>query len=236
MVLKKAIVQRSGLPESRICGAITGFGAAMIRKSAGVAEPCEAANQDSIIGFAVEPADNVVLDEDGFYQAVNNSSIPDLMRMITSGEVRALVVTSAATSIVEGDFLETADLGDHSYHTGVLEEAGAGGNVGETNVLTAVAKAMEDCTMAAASYQTPDAVSVSVGDKTITFAVATLALLDLHEGDYIILEDLDGAVQLNRVKSLTSTVITLQLASTVALTATTDYVRKVFQVRCKILN
>jgi len=51
-----------------------------------------------------------------------------------------------------------------------------------------------------------------------------------------VLEDVNGNAMLNRVKSLTSTVITLELPSTVALTvADSDLVYKVFQVKARIL-
>jgi len=77
---------------------------------------------------------------------------------------------------------------------------------------------------------------VAIGDSAITFTAQNLALLNLSEGDYIVLEDVNGNAMLNRVKSLTSTVITLELPSTVALTvADSDLVYKVFQVKARIL-
>jgi len=52
----------------------------------------------------------------------------------------------------------------------------------------------------------------------------------------VVLEDANGDAQLNRVKSLTSTVVTLQLPSTVALTvADGDLVYKVFQIKSIII-
>ncbi|HNQ55817.1 MAG TPA: hypothetical protein PKG66_10400, partial [Methanothrix sp.] len=60
--------------------------------------------------------------------------------------------------------------------------------------------------------------------------------MGLVEGDYVMLRDADGDTQLNRVKSLTATVITLQEPSTVALTvADNDLVHRVAQIKVKIL-
>lgn len=214
-------------------GAVVGFGVALIRSAAKTCKGTMADNEDAVIGFSVQPQDGVVLDQDGFYQPSNNAGNPDVVRVARKGsKINVLVIAKANTSIVDGDYLEAAPLGDASCHIGVLNEAGS--NAGEDNVLTALAKAQEDCTITSSSYKQPSS-NVAVGDKTITFSSADLALLDLEEGDYIVLEDVNGDAQLNRVKSKTSTVVTLQLASTVALAANTDYVYKVFQIKALTL-
>lgn len=80
------------------------------------------------------------------------------------------------------------------------------------------------------------AAGVAIGDAQITMAAGAIATMGLVEGDYVMLRDADGDTQLNRVKSLTSTVITLQEPSTVALTvADNDLVHRVAQIKVKIL-
>ena len=205
------------------------FGAAVIR--AGASRSVTAAglpNEDDIIGFAIEPANGVVLDDDFFYKQY------DPMRIARDGEVTALIITKGATDIVDGDFLEVADLGDSTPGAhGLLEEAGA--TDGTINVTTAVAKAREDITLGAASMAQP-ASNVAIGDLTATMAAAFNTALLLEEGSIIYLRDINGKGQVNRVKELTDTVITFEFASTVALAANTDYIHLVKQCRVKILN
>ncbi len=204
------------------------FGAYCIKDSAGVAKAAEAADTEDGIGFAVQPANGVVLDVDGFYSLYN------AMRLARNGIINALVATLGDTDINDGDYLEVGAWGDAAPgNHGVLAEAGAGPDGQKT--LTAVAKALEDVDMGDESYKVP-AQNVAVGDKTITFAAADLTALNLSEGDLILLRDINANCQLNRVKSLTSTVVTLQFAATVALTvADSDLVNKVFQCRALIL-
>jgi hypothetical protein len=214
-------------------GADTGFGVALIRSAAGVAKGTKDDNSGGVIGFSVQPVNGVSLDKDGFYQLSNNLSVPDVMRVARGGaKINVLVITKANTSIQDGDYLEAAPLGDASSYIGVMNEAGS--DAGETKVTTALAQALENCTMTNASYKQPS-VGVSVGDTTITLTSGNMTLLDLSEGDYIVLEDVDGDAMLNSVKSKTATVITLKLPSTVALQANTDYVYKVFQVKARVL-
>lgn len=219
--------------EPYVAGDMIGFGVALIRSAARTCKGTMADNEDAVIGFSVQPQDGVVLDKDAFYQASNNAGKPDVVRVARKGSlINALVIAKANTSIVDGDYLEAAPLGDASCYIGVLNEAGS--NAGEDNVLTALAKAMEDCAITNASYKQPTG-NVAVGASTITLSSGDMTLLDLEEGDYIVLEDVNGDAQLNRVKSLTSTVITLELPSTVALAANTDYVYKVFQIKALTL-
>jgi hypothetical protein len=78
--------------------------------------------------------------------------------------------------------------------------------------------------------------SVAVGDSTVTLSSANMTALNLSEGDYVLLEDLNGAGMLNRVKSKTATVLTLEMPSTVALTSgNNDLIYKVFQVKARVL-
>lgn len=234
MVLKDALIEQGpcGI-DPYTAGATVGFGVALLRSAARVCKGTKDDNSGYVIGFSVQPANNVVLDKDAFYQLSNNASVPDIVRVVRGGaKINALVITKGNTSIEDGDYLECAPLGDASSYIGVLNEAGSAR--GDVNVTTAVAQALEDCTMTNASYKQPS-VGVSVGDSTVTFTSGDMTLLNLSEGDYIVLEDVNGSAMLNRVKSKTTTVLTLELASTVALQANTDYVYKVFQVKARVL-
>jgi hypothetical protein len=214
-------------------GANVAFGVALVRSAARTCKGSKDDNDDTILGFSVQPQNGVTLDEDGFYQASNDAGVPDIVRVARKGAIiNALVIAKANTSIVDGDFLEAAPVGNAASYLGVLNEAGS--NAGETMLTTVLAQALEDCTLTDASYKTP-ASNIEIGDKTATFSSANLTLLNLKEGDYILLEDVNGNGQLNRVKSLTSTVITMQLASTVQIVAATDLVYKVFQIKALVL-
>lgn len=213
-----------------VAGAVVPFGVALLRTAARTFKGTKDDNDMTVAGFSVQPANNVELDYDGFYVSSNKSGKPDVGRMARKGAlINALVIAKANTSIVDGDYLEAAPLGGASSYIGVLQEAGS--NAGEDRTLNSLVQALEDCTLSNTSYKVP-AQDVAIGDSTITLSSANLALLDLHEGDYIILEDLNGAASWNRVKSLTSTVITLQFPAASALVANdSDLVYKVFQIK-----
>ncbi len=217
-----------------VAGATIPFGAALLRTAARVFKGTKDDNDMTVAGFAVQPANGVVLDYDFFYVASNKAGKPDVGRMARKGAlINALVIAKANTSIVDGDYLEAAPLGGATSYIGVLQEAGS--NAGEDRTLNSLAQALEDCTITSSSYKTP-ASDVAVGDSTITFSSANLALLDLSEGDLIILEDVNGAASWNRVKSLTSTVVTLEFPATSALVANdSDLVYKVFQIKAVTL-
>ena len=235
MALKDTLIEQgpAGLSMAA-AGDTIGFGVALIRSAARTVKGTKDDNSGGVLGFSVQPANGVALDKDGFYVASNNASVPDVVRVARGGaKINALVIAKANTSIQDGDYLEAAPLGSAACYIGVLNEAGS--NAGEARLTTALAQALEDCTITNTSYKIP-AQDVAIGATTITFSSANLALLDLKEGDYIVLEDTNGNAMLNRVKSLTSTVITLQLASTVALVANdSDLVYKVFQVKARVL-
>lgn len=229
MVLRKVTTPKTGPLSSIPAAGKIAFGAAIINNGTDQAVYASAADTDEILGFAVQPANNVVLRSDGFYQQYDD--VP----YANSGEINALVVALGATNILKSDFLEVAALGGAggSGAWGVLAEAGAG-PAGATKTLTSVAQAAESVTLAA-SMATP-AAGVAIGDAQITMAAGAIATMGLVEGDYVMLRDADGDTQLNRVKSLTSTVITLQEPSTVALTvADNDLVHRVAQIKVKIL-
>lgn len=147
----------------------------------------------------------------------------------------ALVVPNGSdVNIDAGDFLEVAVLGDGTpgYH-GLLEEAGS--TAGGTFTTSTVAKALEGVTMGSKSYKIP-ASDVSIGDETITMTSGEL-IPYLSVGDYILLEDLNGACQVNKVAGLTSTVISLVMPSTVALAnGDSDLVTKVYHCLVKLVK
>lgn len=228
MVLRKVTTPKTGPLSSIPAAGRIAFGAAIINNGTDLAVYASAADTDEILGFAVQPANNVVLRSDGFYQQYDD--VP----YANSGEINALVIALGATNIVKGDFLEVAALGGAggSGAWGVLAEAG--NQAGDTKTITSVAQAVESATLAA-SMATP-ASGVAIGNTQITMAAGAIATMGLVEGDYVMLRDLDGDTQLNRVKSLTATVITLQEPSTVALTvADNDLVHRVAQIKVKIL-
>jgi hypothetical protein len=227
----KNVVIDVGPIEPKVAGGYIGFGVALKRSAANTVQAATADNSDPgvIVGFSVEPANGVSLDIDGLYQASNAQGVPDIVRVARTGVMNLLVCSKGAYNIIEGDYLEMAILGGAGSGVGVLEEAGASGNVGETKLTTCLAKALEDC--ATASLYKHPASGVSIGDKTITFSAGDLLAFGLYEGCPIILVDADGGAQLNFVKSKTLTVVTLALAATVAV-VTGDYVYKAKQCKC----
>jgi hypothetical protein len=76
------------------------FGAYCIRSAAGIAKAAEVADTEDGIGFAVQPANNVVQKEDGFYSQY------DPLRLAREGIVNVLVATLGDIDIVDGDYLE----------------------------------------------------------------------------------------------------------------------------------
>ncbi|MGC9445315.1 MAG: hypothetical protein ACP5E9_10390, partial [Candidatus Methanospirareceae archaeon] len=104
---------------------------------------------------------------------------------------------------------------------------------GAVREVGSLARALEDVTLTDIE---PVASDVSVGDTSVTLSEANMTNLGLAVGDYIVLENADGDAMINRVEALTSTVITLQLASTVALVANdSDPVHKLHQVEVLLL-
>lgn len=205
------------------------FGAAVMRSAAGTVLPAAVVGDVNIEGIA--DFDPIAHDRSGQYNGFYKQY--DNVPVITAGVARGWVVPNGSDIDIEsGDYLEIADLGatpagDH----GIFEEAGSTDGTVRTD--PTVARALEDVTMGAASYQTPD--TTAIGDTTLTFTAAELVLLDVVAGDYILLEDLSDNVQVNRVKSIDSTtVLSLEVPCTVVLTSgDSDLVTKMYQ--CKML-
>ena len=207
------------------------YGAAVVRGSAaGTVVADKTANNHDVLGIA--NMSEVGRDVSGFYGT--NDPVPVIVSK--NGRINIWIIANVRDDDIHaGEFLEIADLGSSPDGThGVWEEAA--NTAGGTYQVNARAQAMEDVTMGSDSYQHPAA--VSVGDETITFALAaTLTSLDVSSGSYILLEDVDGDLQVNQVKSINTagTKIRLEKPSTVALEASPDYVHRMFQCEAILL-
>ena len=192
------------------------FGAASCRSAAGTVKgaPNSAAGEENLLGIAVEAM--VEKDEEGFYSQY------DLVPLATAGRVRVWVTPDDDDAgIVAGDYLNLKILGGNSntLPVGVFAEAGDG--AGAVKQLNSTARALEDVALSSAANYIIVAAALAIGGTTVTIADSGKFTV----GDYIVLEDITGNAMINRVKAIpTSTTITLQLASTVALEDATDYV------------
>ena len=217
----------------RIAASNIAFGAAVAWAAAGTVQATRdvvAAGFPALLGIA--DIDLVEKDEDGFYSQY------DVVPIITAGRCRVWVTSNEddKEDIVAGDYLEIADLGGtNAKPVGVFQQMGADGGActGQIREALSVARALEDVTL---TNIEPCGVAVTAGATTVTIDSADMILLALAAGDYILLEDHDGNCMMNRVKSVTDTVITLQIASTVAMDDTThDDVHKLHQVEVMLI-
>lgn len=205
------------------------FGAAVIRSASGTLK-ATADIVHNIIG--ITDWDLVEKTEDGFYSQY------DTVPLIASGIVRLWVTSNEATKedIQAGDYLEIADVGgSNALPVGAFQQMNAqsGTCTGAVREVSSLARALEDVTLTDIE---PASVNLAVGGTTVTLLAADITSLGLAAGDYILLEDISGQCMINRVKSVTSTVITLQMASTVALTAgDSDPIHKLHQVEALLI-
>ncbi|AJP62053.1 hypothetical protein [ANMV-1 virus] len=211
-------------------GGVIAFGAAVYRTGAGIVKGCLCtAASTAFMGIAVD--DMIEKTIDGFYSQYDEVPLAEI------GRCRVWVTPDDDdTSIEAGDYLELAVLGSgNTLPVGVFMEAVAGTPAGTVRTTATLARAMEDVTLTSALkwVKTESGKSVSVGDTTITLTTTKTALFTV--GDYILLEDLNGEVQINRVKSKSGAVLTLEIASTVALTGDTDYLHILTQVEAVII-
>lgn len=203
------------------------FGAAVCRSAVGTLKgaPNTTAGEENMLGIAVD--DMIEKTEEGFYSQY------DLVPKITVGTARVWVTPDDDdASIVAGDFLTLKVLGggSNTLPVGVFAEAGNG--AGEVKTLNSSAVALEDVTLSSAANYILVAADLAVGGVTVTIADSS----KFSVGDYIVLEDLDGNAMMNRVSAIPSTTtITLQIASTVALANATDYVHILAQCVVKLL-
>jgi len=218
----------SGPQKSFIAASQIPFGALVVRAGANTVKAATAADDECILGVAVD--DQVQHSVDGFYAA------GDVVPIIISGTAR-LWTRGVSVSLIAGDFVEVASVGGGSTTIphGIVEEAGSA--AGETYTVTTVAKLMEDLTIGAGGGKAV-ASNVSVGDTTVTLSGADMTALNLSVGDYILMDDNGGNAAVNRVKSKTATVITLVQPATVAMTAAggSDLVYKMYQAEALLLK
>jgi hypothetical protein len=216
---------------SRPAASRIAFGAAVVGSA--LTEGAEtlkpAISENTILGFAARRAFNRSQGYDGFYEANEELDV------IGDYAIALVTPNGADVNIDMEDYLEVAALGNGSTSAhGILEEAGSGaGTVFTVNV---VAKAMESVAMGIKSYKVP-ASNVAVGATSITMTSGDPATMGLTVGDLILLEDLNGACQVNKVASVADTSIGLVIPSTVALTtADSDLVTRLYQVLVKVVK
>ena len=211
-------------------GGVIAFGAAVYRTAAKVVSGCLCtAAGTGMVGIAVD--DMIEKTIDGFYSQYD--SVP----LWTEGRGRLWVTPSEDdTSIEAGDFLELAVLGSsNTLPVGVFVEAVADTPAGAVRTTESMAQALEDVTLTSALkwVKTEAGQNVVIGATTVTLTTVKTALFT--KGDYILLEVLAGNVQINRVKSISGAVLTLEIPSTVALTGNTDYLHILTQVEAKLI-
>jgi hypothetical protein len=205
-------------------------GAVALSSATAGSETVKAAEAEtSILGFAGNREYVPKGKYDGFLEQYEPVDIID-------GYANALVIPNGANVNIDiDDFLEIAELGDSTPgNHGLLEEAGSA--AGTVFTIATVAKALQSVTMGSKSYKIP-ASDVAIGATTITMTAGEIATMAIAVGDYILLEDINGACQVNRVASLTSTVITLELPSTVALVnSDSDLVTRCYHCLVKVVK
>ena len=201
------------------------FGAAVCYSAAGTIKgtPNTTAGEENMLGIA--DLDLVEKDEDGFYSQY------DIVPVIIAGRARVWVTPDDDdASIKAGDYLNLKILGGGSNTLPVGIFAEAGNAAGEVKQLNSLARALEDVTLTSATNYIIVAAALAIGGTTVTIADSSKFTV----GDYIVLEDITGNAMINRVKAIpSSTTITLQIASTVALEDATDYVHILAQ--CEVL-
>lgn len=207
------------------------FGAAVAFSSATAGSETVAAAQaeTSILGLAGVREYLPKGKYDGFYEQYEGIPIVD--------DVGYALVTPHAsdTNIDVGDFLEVCLFGDGTpgYH-GVLEEAGS--NAGTTFTIATVAKALQSVTMGSKSYKIV-AADAAAGVSSLTMTSGELATMGVTVGDYVYLEDLNGAGEVNKVTSVSATVLGLAIPTTLALdNSDGDLVHRLYPCLVKLIK
>jgi len=187
----------SGLATTFIAGGRIPFGAAVTRSAAGVVVAAFTPDL-AILGIAMD--DERGHKYDGFYEQYE--PVP----VVVSGDVRALCCFISNADMVAGDYLELGDFSSHgtTQNWGVLAEAGSA--AGEAPVVTAVAQALEDGDFGSAYYL--NVADVAAGSATLTLhAGGTLSAFGISVGDYVLIADINGPVEVNRVTATSGTTI-----------------------------
>lgn len=194
------------------------------------AETVRAANDSSanILGLADKRNFVPKGHYDGFYSQY------EMVPIVTKRGYALCTANAGDVNIDIGDYLEMAALGGGSGYHGLLEEAGA--TAGTTYTDASIAQALESVTMGGDSDQIP-ATDVAVGDTSITMSAGAIADMGLTVGDYILLEDITDDLQVNKVASLTSTVIGLVIPSTATLVnGDSDLVHRLYPVKVEFMH
>ena len=200
-------------------GARVPFGCAVRRNGAGKVDIAYDGNAyHAIVGIADwDPVEKIV---DGFYSQY------DTVPIVTAGRARVWVL-GHQTSIVEGGFLKSADLG--SPACGVFDKEATI----TTRTINSLAKVLEDPTdLLHADYGDKPASSAIGSDITMASA-AVVTNMALSEGDYIAIGNTnDDEAEVNRVKSIAAAVITTQepLVQTYTCGASNTKVHKLVQL------
>lgn len=208
------------------CGAVVTLSSA----TAGAETVYAAETETSILGIAGNRPEGLTKGKyDGFFETYEQVPIVDDVGY-------ALVRNNSGDYNIDvGDFLEVCVCGDGTPGGhGILEEAGT--HDGTIFTVATVAKALQSVTMGSKSYKTP-ASSVAVGDTSATMVAGEIATMGIAVGDYIYIEDDDGAGQVNRVASLTSTVIGFEIPATnVCATGGTDTITRLYHCLVKLVK
>ncbi|MFA5409012.1 MAG: hypothetical protein WC343_09625 [Bacilli bacterium] len=212
---------------SRIaCGAVVALSSA----TAGAETVYAAETETSILGIAGNRPEGLPKGKyDGFFETYEQVPIIDDIGY-------ALVRNNSGDYDIDvGDFLEVCVCGDGTPGGhGILEEAGT--HAGTVFTIATVAKALQSVTMGSKSYKVP-ASSVAVGATSATMVAGEIATMGIGVGDYIYIEDDNGAGMVNRVASLTSTVIGFEIPATnVCETGGTDTITRLYQCLVKLVK
>jgi hypothetical protein len=198
------------------------FGCAVRRSAAGKVDIAyDGATYDAILGIA--DLDLVEKTVDGFYSQYD--SIP----IITAGRARVWVL-GHATTILEGTFLRSADLGSPACGVFDAEATPA------THTTHSLAKVLEDTSeLLHADYG--DKVPAAAAGSTIEMASeAVLTAMKLSPGDYISIGNpTDDEAEINRVKSIATKYITTQEALAQTYTHGNCKVDKLVQLEVLLL-
>lgn len=164
---------------------------------------------------------------DGFYETYDGIDVVSRIGF-------ALVIPNGENVNIDfGDYLEVAVLADTSTNPhGILEEAGT--RAGTTYTTSVVARALHAVTMGSKSYKIP-ASDVASGDTTITMTSGEPSTMGISKGDYILLEDITGELQVNMVASVAAAEIGLVVPSTVVLeNSASDLVTRLYPCKVQI--
>jgi hypothetical protein len=209
-----------------VAGAPIAYGMVVERTASGVCKGCAGATYDTL-GIA---CDREVENESnpGFYDT------GEVVAIKPCGIGMAWIIGGDAT--IGGSYLK---LGGGAY--GATTEA-VGYLIDEatpaTRTTITIARNVGDATtgeVGSTDYDQVLVANAAVGDTVHTLDAAKITALGLSVGDYIVI-DSDAAQEINRVKSLTTTTITLQNACAAAYTtAAAGTVYKLCQVKVLII-